>query len=132
MKKRLPVLVSASCLFMGALLLNLPWLESGCGTNAPTKAAQAEKILITSVNAGLVVIVNDINAGKLTHKQVDQFNAAYTDYYNAQQILKAVIEKANTAQPGATVEDIGNAQNAVDNAEKSLLAIINQIVNAIK
>jgi hypothetical protein len=101
---------------------------SGCGTNAPTKAAQAEQIIITTVNDGVRVIVPMINAGKLTRKQCDQFNTAYDAYYNSQQLVKAAIEKVNSASPTATVDDISRAQSAVNSAEQSLLSIINSII----
>ncbi len=110
------------------LALILISLISGCGTNAPTKAAQAEQVVITTVNDGVRVIVREINAGHLTQKQCDTFSAAYTDYYNAQQILKAVIEKANATSPTATPADIARAQTSVTEAETALLAFINSVI----
>lgn len=100
----------------------------GCGTNAPTKAAQAEQVLITSVNVGVKQIVAAINAGKLTAKQCEQFKTAYMAYYDAQQVARAAIEKFNANQPGATAQDMADAQTAVSNAEQTLLALINSLL----
>lgn len=101
---------------------------SGCGTNAPTKAAQAEQVVITTVNDAVHVIVPMINAGKLTRAQCDAFTSAYSKYYAAQMVVKAAIEKVNSSVPGATAADIASAQTAVDNAETTLLALVNSYI----
>lgn len=101
---------------------------TGCGTNAPTKAAQAEQILITSVNDAVSELVGAINAGKLTQKQIDEAHAAYTAYYNAQQVAKAAIEKAITAPSGTSQADINTANAAVTNAENALITLANTYI----
>lgn len=107
---------------MGILGLN------GCGTNTPTKAAQVDKVVITTVNDGVKIIVKKINAGQLTQKQCDSFNDYYQKYYDAQQIVKAAIEKVNSAGATATVDDINRAQTAVNSAERALLDFINSVL----
>lgn len=123
--RRLSVILTLILMLaMGTLLMGLMSL-SGCGTNAPTKAAQAEQVVITTVNDAVHVIVPMINAGKLTQAQCNAFTEAYSKYYAAQMVVKAAIEKVNAGQPGATAADIASAQTAVDNAETSLLALVN-------
>lgn len=100
----------------------------GCGTNAPTKAAQSEQVVITSVNVAVKQIVSAINAGKLTQKQCDTFKTAYVAYYDAQQVARAAIERFNAADPKATAQDMADAQNAVNNAEMTLLGIVNGLL----
>src|SRR5579859_2583580 len=96
--RRLSVILTLiMSLALGTLTMGL--LGSGCGTNAPTKAAQAEQIVITTANKAVQYVVKQINAGKLTQKQCDKFKTVYTDYYDAQQLVKAAIEKANATTP---------------------------------
>lgn len=111
-------------LFYVCVALATPLL-TGCGTNAPTKAAQAEQVLITSVNAGMSAWAAWVNSGNATQKQIDTVKAAYADYFNAQQVAKAVIEKAITASGTASAADITAANTAVVNAETSLLSLLN-------
>lgn len=114
------------------LSAGLTLICGGCGTNAPTKAAQAEQVVIASVNAGVKSIVVAINAGKLTAKQKADFKTAYIAYYDAQQIARAAIEKFNAADPNATAQDMSDAQNAVTGAENALLSVINTILQTVK
>ena len=110
-----------------AIALSCP-LWTGCGTNTPTKAAQAEQVLITSVNAGMAAWATWVNAGNATQKQIDTVKSAYGDYFAAQQVAKAVIEKAITASGTASAADIAAANTAVTNAETALLSLLNQFL----
>lgn len=124
MKKDLiSIPVFVACVFLMALAI------TGCGTNAPTQAAQADQIVITSVNAGMSLWVNYVNAGKATQSQIDKVRMAYNAYYTAQQVAKAVIEKAIVANSTVTAADIATANQAVNDAETALLTILNQFLN---
>jgi len=91
---------------------------TGCGTNAPTKAAQGEQILITVVNDGMQQWAAFVNAGKATQSQINIVHTTYDGYYAAQQLAKAVIEKS--------LADIAQANQAVKDAETALLALLNK------
>lgn len=121
---RLALVATLAFCLADALLLTL---VPGCGTNAPTKAAQGEQILITSVNAGMDQWVAYVNSGKAKQSQIDAVHNAYDAYYAAQQVAKAVIEKAIAGQ-GATQADVTTANQAVTNAENVLLALLNQFI----
>lgn len=119
------ILTAMMTLILGLIVLTL---FSGCGTNAPTKAAQGEQVLISTVNAGVSQIVAAINAGKLTQKQCDQFKTAYITYYDAQQALRAVIENLNVASGANSAADLQSAQNSAVMAEQALIATINSLL----
>jgi hypothetical protein len=123
MKKILSLLIAA--------LLVAPVAPTlvGCGTTVPAKAAQGEKILIQSVNDGMALWADRVNAGKATQKQVDQVRKSYNDYLAAQAVAKAAIEKAITAGTASSSADIGAANAAVSAAEQTLLGLLNQLLN---
>ena len=106
---------------LGILLVCAP----GCGTNAPTKAAQAEQILITSVNVAMSQWASHVNAGKATQAQIDNVRKAYEAYYTAQTVAKAAIEKAIVKDPSATPADVATAASAVQSAEVAILGLVN-------
>lgn len=114
-------------LAMGMLIMGVLTL-SGCGINPQTKVAQGEKIIITAVNDGIKIIVKKINAGQLTQRQCDTFNSYYQKYYDAQMVVKAAIEKVNSAGATATMDDVNRAQTAVNQAEAALLNFINSLL----
>ncbi len=101
---------------------------TGCGTNAPTKAAQGEQILITAVNDGMTEWAAYVNAGKAKQSQIDLVKISYNSYYTAQQTAKAVIEKVISKDPTATVADVGTANQAVKDAENALLVLLNSFI----
>ena len=115
--------VSLFCLLCASALY-----QTGCGTNAPTKDAQGEQILIHTVNDGMAEWANYVNAGKATQKQIDTVHKAYDDYYAAQQVAKAVIEKSIAKDPNTSPADIATANAAVEGAESSLLSLLNQFL----
>jgi hypothetical protein len=110
-------------LFLGSL--------AGCGTNTYTKIAQADQVIITGVNDGVQQWVAYVNAGKATAKQIQTFKIAYTAYYDAQQVLRAVLEKLAAKDPTATAADIATANAAVQSTENTLLETLRTILNAV-
>jgi len=64
-------------------------------------------------------------AGNATQNQVDTVKAAYVTYYNAQQLAKAALEKwAASGNPSDGAAHVV-ANQAVANAQTSLLNLIN-------
>lgn len=100
----------------------------GCGTNAPTKAAQAEQLVIHSVNDGMTEWATFVNAGKAKQSQIDRVKTAYNAYYAAQVTAKAVIEKAIAKDPNTTQADLDTANKAVKDAETSLIGLLNSFL----
>ena len=119
--------LALSCLVTGAMFSGLALLP-GCGTNAPTKAAQAEQIVITTVNQAVKILVGKINAGQLTQSQIDKFHTAYDAYFAAQQVARAAIEKLNAAGASAATSDVATAQAAVNDAEQTLISLANKLI----
>jgi hypothetical protein len=119
MKMKYPLLLA---------LVSASLLVSSCGTNAPTKAAQADQILITVVADGMQQWAAYVNAGKATQSQINTVKTAYTAYYTAQQVAKAVIEKAIAKDPTVTTGELSQANQAVKDAETALIAIVNQFI----
>jgi len=115
-------------LFALALLIPVAPFLTSCGTNAPTKAAQAEAVLITSVNAGMSQWASYVNAGKAKQSQIDTVKTAYNSYYAAQLIAKAVIEKAIAKDPTATAEALNLSSQAVTDAENNLITLLNALL----
>ncbi len=107
-----------------AVLLSTALL-CGCGTNAPTKAAQAEQIVITSVNAAMSQWAAYVNAGKAKQSQIDRVRNIYNGYYTAELAAKAVIEKLIAKDPTTTQADIDTANQAVTDAGNALIAVLN-------
>jgi ABC-type sugar transport system substrate-binding protein len=114
--------LTSTLLFCAALAITAN-LTTGCGSTPATKAAQAEKIIITSVNDGMQEWAAYVNAGRAKKSQIDKVHTAYNDYYAAQLVAKAVIEKA-TSGP-VTQAEIETANKSVTDAEVALLAILN-------
>ncbi len=121
--------IQPSGFLLAFLLLAAPIaIHTGCGTNAPTKAAQAEQILIHSVNDGMATWATYVNAGKAKQSQIDTVHTAYNAYYSAQLVARATIEKAIAKDPSTSAADVTTANNAVTAAETSLLALLNQFI----
>lgn len=116
--------LTATMLALG-LAIGLAYWTTGCGTNAPTKAAQAEQILIRSVNDGMTEWAAYVNAGKAKSSQIQQVKNAYNIYYTTQLAIKAVIEKLIAKDPGTSVQDLATANAAVVDAENALIATLN-------
>lgn len=99
-------------------------LVTSCGTTPVTNAANADALLITSVNTGMTTWAQYVNAGKATQSQVDAVKNAYDTYYNAQLIVKAALETSITTT-NANAADSASASAAVTNAETALLNLLN-------
>jgi hypothetical protein len=121
------VVTMAFCLADGALLMLLP----GCGTTPETKIAQGAQIVITSVNDAMAEWTAYVNAGKAKQSQIDTVKTAYTAYYGAVQVLKAVCEKMAAKDPNTSAADLATANAAVTNAENTVLSAVAQILNAV-
>lgn len=116
-------------ILLAALLLALPISFTGCGTTAPAKAAQVERVIILSVNDAMTEWAAHVNAGLATQKQIDTVKTAYNSYFVAQRAAKAAIEKAIIAgDTAATETDIASANQAVSDAEAALLSLINSFI----
>lgn len=101
--------------------------ETGCSTSAIGVIAKSEGVLITSVNTGMNVWGDYVRAGHATQSQVDQVKSAYNDYFNAQQLAKAAIEKKMASGSTDTTE-VDTANAAVTNAENAVVSLINQFL----
>lgn len=116
-------------LIVSLLSLGLLLPLCGCGTNAPTKAAQADQVLITTVNDAAQQWALYVNAGKAKQSQIDRFKTAYDAYYTAQQAARATIEKLIAKDPTTTAADVATANQAVLNAENALVSLVNSYLS---
>ena len=114
-----------------AALLSIATGFYGCATTPIQGSIKAEAILITSVDTGMLLwhdyVFAHLSDGKVTQKQIDSVRAAYSTYYNAQQVAKAAIMKVLTNVSTNQV-DVNMANNAVEDAKQSLLNILNQYI----
>lgn len=99
---------------------------AGCSTSQTT-AIKAEGTIITTVDVGMKVWANYVNAGKATASQIGTVEQAYMAYYNAQLISEAALEKIVSTGSTNNV-DITIANASVSTAEGSLLTLLNQYI----
>jgi hypothetical protein len=127
--KQLVVLLALlGCTVLGSVIL------TGCGTTKATKMAQGAQILITSVNDGMQVWRDYVNAGKATASQIAKVKNADRGYTTAMHVLGAaneklaVAEETNTADKAQLAADAETANQSVKDAESALLALLNQYI----
>ncbi len=109
-------------------LTSLCIITAGSSCKNPTQnAIKAEAVIIKSVDTGMQIWKDQVIAGKATQSQVDEVKKAYEAYYGAQQIAKAAIEKS-LASGSTNSTDVVTANDAVSNAETSLLYLLNQYI----
>lgn len=101
--------------------------SSGCNSTPTQITIKAEGVIITSVNTGMQIWSDQVNAGHATQAQVDTVKTAYNAYYDAQMVAKAAIEQVLASGSTNTV-DITTANAGVGNAEATLLSILNQFI----
>lgn len=114
-----------------ACIVPLVTVIQGCGTTPETKIAQGAQIVITSVNDAMAEWTAYVNAGKAKQSQIDTVKKAYTAYYDAVQVLKAVCEKMAAKDPNTSAADLATANASVTNAENTVLGAVAQILNAV-
>jgi hypothetical protein len=106
-------------------------ITNGCATKPVQKVIQGEGILITSVDTGMKIWADYVNAhltdGKVTQKQLDTVKEAYNAYYASQMTAKAVIEKI-LSNVSTNQADALTANLAVKNAEAELLNLLNSYI----
>lgn len=108
---------------LGVFLLS----ETGCGTTPINATVKAEGVIIASVDTGMKIWADQVNAGKATQAQVDTIKTAYNAYYDAQMVAKAAIEKV-IVNGSTNVTDIATANTSVSSAEVALLSVLNQFI----
>jgi len=100
----------------------------GCATTSTT--IKTEGVTVTTVDTGMKTWASYVQAhltdGKVTQKEINNVETAYTAYYNAQLVTEAYLE--SSVSTGST-NDITTVEASVTNAETSLLALINQYLN---
>ncbi len=119
--KRLTLAIFASFIVAVAVL------DTGCGSTPAEVAYKGEALIIQSIDLGMKLWADQVNAGNATQKQVDEVKAAYNVYYNAQQAAKAALMKYLASQTKDSA-DVQAANAAVVNAENALLSILNQFI----
>lgn len=110
------LILSGTCIFI-----------QGCATTTTGKIIQSEGVIITSVDTGMMMWRDQVVAGKATQQQVDNVHKYYDDYYAAQLIAKAALEKYVTKTDTNEV-DVVTANTAVANAETTLLNLLNSYI----
>jgi hypothetical protein len=103
----------------------------GCGTTPASKAAQAERLIIRSVNDAMAEWKLCVDTGKATQSQIDDVRHAYKTYVLAQLTAKAVIEKAIASSDSSSESDLAIATNSVNQAEQALLGLVNQFLGRL-
>lgn len=105
-------------------------LGAGCKTSQINTSIKSEGVIIVTVDTGMKIWAQRVNAGQATQAQVDTVKIAYNAYYSAQQAAKAAIEKAmvSSSTNSTSLTDIATANTAVVNAENSLLSILNTFI----
>lgn len=96
----------------------------GCGTTPISKTVATEGITITSVDTGMQVWADWVNAGKATQFQVNAVKQGYNAYYVAQSVAKAAIEQVLLTSSTNTT-DAATATAAESNAASALINLIN-------
>src|ERR1039457_6461669 len=124
--KKILVLLSLSA------LLGVAFVTPSCSTSQTTTVTKAEGVVVNTVDVGMKTwhdyVVLHLTDGKVTQKEIDNVSTGYTAYYNAQLVVKAMLEKLVTTGSTNTV-DLATSNTAVTSAETSLLALINQYLN---
>lgn len=100
---------------------------TGCSNTANKHALKTQQVIIPSVNIAMEQWAVRVKAGKATQEQVDIVKIAYNNYYNAQIIFKAALEKSIVQANNAPTEvEVNIAAQALDDAKIALLNIISQ------
>jgi len=94
-------------------------------TNTITTVTQVEGVVIKTVDVGMQTWRDYVVAGKASQAQVNTVMNAYNTYYNAQMIAKGAIEQY-LATGSTNQADVAVANQAVSQAETSLLSLLNQ------
>jgi hypothetical protein len=101
---------------------------TGCKTSPQTSAYKAEGVIITTVDTGMRAWASYVRAGKATQAQVDTVKAMYKRYYDAQQVAKFALKKAVTSKNPQDIPGAQVANDAVANAQTSLLILLNSLI----
>lgn len=117
---------------IGLAMLSLALMfVTGCGSTKALAAYKTEGVIITSVNAGIGIWGDRVRAGNATQKQVDAVREAYVDYFTAQVVAKAAMEKyVASPDTASTPDELELANSAVKDAETALLNLLNEYLNA--
>ena len=92
--KKILVLLSLSA------LLGVAFVTPSCSTSQTTTVTKAEGVVVNTVDVGMKTwhdyVVLHLTDGKVTQKEIDNVSTGYTAYYNAQLVVKAMLEKLVT------------------------------------
>ncbi len=115
---------------IGSVLCALALLFfTGCaGTPKSVAVYKAEGAVIATVDTAVSLFADYAKAGKATQKQLDTVKASYSYYYEAQQVAKAALEKYIASSSPDDAAGIVLANQAVADAEASLISTVNQIL----
>ena len=100
---------------------------AGCATPDVT-AYKVESVTITSVDTGMHVWADWVNAGHATKQQVVAVHQAYDTYYNAQVVAKATIELYMNHKTDSSATMVTTANQAVADAQVALINIVTQYI----
>lgn len=98
----------------------------GCA-DAPSKAIQADSVVITSVNVAMSTWASYVNAGNATQSQVAAVSNAYSLYYQFQLIASntAALYAANPSTNAAAAAQL--ALSATLASESNVINIVQQL-----
>lgn len=105
-----------------AMLATVP----SCSTTANNRAVKIESAVIPSVNIAMELWADRVRAGKATQSQVDTVKIAYENYYNAQLMLKAALERSIMLKTPASESEVLAANTSMQIAKQAVLNILEQ------
>ena len=100
---------------------------AGCATPEVT-AYKSESVVITSVDTGMNIWRDYVNAGHATREQIVLVHKAYDTYYNAQFIAKAALELYISHKTDTSAETVAKANQAVADAQVALINLVTQYI----
>lgn len=114
--------------FMPILMVLGLVIGMGCGTDATTKAVQADAVVISAVNPAMALWAKYVNSGKATVSQVTTVSNVYFTYYQAQLVASnaATVYAENPSTTAGIAAS--NALVAASLAQTNIINIVNQLV----
>ena len=108
---------------LGIALLSVP----ACSTTANNRAVKTQQVIIPSVNIAMEQWAIRVRNGKATQAQVDGVTMAYNNYYSAQLMFKAALEKSILQSNATPTEiEVNLAAASFEDAKEALLDTIKQ------